>query len=162
MLEGFLKELKGKKGEDDDKLRIYLLGSELDNTEYIKIIEDAGALVVADDLCTGAKYFLDDVEENGDPVAAISRRYLSKADCPRMRPADTRLARIADTIEKYDVDAVILEVIKFCNLYGEDYPILKKALDKLDVPVLMVSREYSTTGVGQMRTRVEAFFESII
>ncbi len=161
MLEGYLQELKGKKAEDDDRLRIYLLGSELDNTEYIRIIEDAGGLVVADDLCTGAKYFLDDVEENGDPVAAISRRYLKRAECPRMRPADTRLKRIADTIEEYDIDAVVLEVIKFCNLYGEDYPILKKALDKLDVPVLMISREYSTAGVGQIRTRVEAFFESI-
>ncbi len=161
MLEGLLKELKGKEPEDDDRLRVYLLGSELDNTEYIEIIEDAGGLVVADDLCTGAKYFLDDVEENGNPMTALAARYLKKAECPRMRPADIRLERIADTIEEYDIDAVILEVIKFCNLYGEDFPILKKSLNKLDVPVLLVNREYSMAGAGQIKTRVEAFFESI-
>lgn len=161
MLEGFLEELRKKKPEEDDRLRIYLLGSELDNSDYIKIIEDAGGLVVADDLCTGAKYFLDDVEENGDPVGAISRRYLKRAECPRMRPADTRLERIADTIEEYSIDAVILEVIKFCNLYGEDYPILKRALAKLDIPVLLINRDYNMSGAGQIKTRVEAFFESI-
>jgi bzd-type benzoyl-CoA reductase N subunit len=161
MLEGYVKELEGREPEEDDRLRIYLLGSELDTTEYIKVIEDVGGLVVADDLCTGAKYFLDDVEENGDPVAAIAKRYLRRAECPRMRPADTRLERIAETIEEYEIEAVVLEVIKFCNLYGEDYPILKKALDKLDVPVLLVNREYSMAGAGQIRTRVEAFFESI-
>jgi bzd-type benzoyl-CoA reductase N subunit len=161
MLEAYLKELQDKKLEDNDSLRIYLLGSELDKTEYVQIIEEVGGLVVVDDLCTGAKYYLDDVEVNGDPVGAIADRYLTRAECPRMRPSDTRLARIAETIEEYDVDAVILEVIKFCNLYGEDYPILKKALDKLDVPVLLINTEYSVTGAGQIRTRVEAFFESI-
>lgn len=161
LLEDYLKDLKGKQGEDNDSLRVYLLGSELDKPEYIRIIEDVGGIVVVDDLCTGAKYYLDDVEENGDPLASIADRYLQRAECPRMRPADTRLERLADTVEEYDVDAVILEVIKFCNLYGEDYPIVKKALDKLDVPVLMINTEYSATGAGQVRTRVEAFFESI-
>lgn len=161
MLEDYLANLKNMIPQAKDGLRIYLLGSELDNTEYIKIIEDVGGMVVADDLCTGAKYFLEDVEENGDPVKAIASRYLSKAECPRMRPADKRLKRIAETIEEYQVDAVIIEVIKFCNLYGEDYPIVKKALDKLEVPVLSINREYSMTGAGQIRTRVEAFFESI-
>lgn len=162
MLEDFLKGLNHTEDTEDDRLRVYLLGSELDNTEYIRIIEDTGGLVVADDLCTGAKYFLDDVEESGDPVGAIAKRYLAKAECPRMRPADNRLERIENTISEYQIDAVILEVIKFCNLYGEDYPLLKKALNRLDVPVLFINREYSMAGAGQIRTRVEAFFESII
>jgi benzoyl-CoA reductase/2-hydroxyglutaryl-CoA dehydratase subunit BcrC/BadD/HgdB len=36
-----------------------------------------------------------------------------------------------------------------------------KALRELRVPVLRVEREYSMTGEGQLRTRIQAFLESM-
>jgi len=52
-------------------------------------------------------------------------------------------------------------MIKFCDLYGEDYPIFRDALRELDVPILTLNREYTFTGIGQTKTRVQAFFETL-
>lgn len=145
----------------EDRVRLLLAGSELDSSAYVKIIEDLGGLVVADDLCTGSKYFWNLTEPADDPVEALARRYLTRPECPRMRPATRRLEHLKAMIESHAVDAVILEVIKFCTLHGEDSVLVRNALKEIDVPLLVLNREYSLGGVGQMRTRVEAFFEKI-
>jgi len=44
------------------------VGSELDDPSYVQMIEDMGGLVVADDLCTGSKYFWNLAEEDGDAL----------------------------------------------------------------------------------------------
>ena len=78
-----------------------------------------------------------------------------------MRPAERRLDRLREMVDTHAVDAAILEVIKFCNLHGEDQVLVRNALKEVDVPLLVLSREYNLGSVGQMRTRVEAFFEKI-
>ena len=143
MLERLLTYLEKREGKDGDRLRIMIAGSELDHSEYIKVIEDLG------------------VPTDGNPMEALATRYLNKAQCPRMRPPTERHARIKDILKGYKVDGIIYQVIKFCNLVGEDYPILRNAIKDLDIPILVLNREYSVAGLGQMKTRVQAFFESI-
>ncbi|MBI2876194.1 MAG: 2-hydroxyacyl-CoA dehydratase [Candidatus Tectomicrobia bacterium] len=163
MLRKLLAELKGKQpsGEADGKPRILVSGSELDEADYIRTIEDLGGLVVADDLCNGTRYFWDLVDEQRDPLEALAQRYLAKAPCARMRPAQERMAFIRDLIQEFQVDGVVYETLKFCDLYGEDYPILKENLDELQVPVVSLDREHRSAGVGQTKTRVQAFLEKL-
>jgi len=160
-LEALLNDLAGKEKKDGDKLRILLVGSELDNSEYIRVIEELGSIVVTDDLCNGTRYFWDSVEANNSPLEALAKRYLTKAPCARMRPPTERLERIKKMIKDYRVDGIVYEMIKFCDLYGEDYPIFRDALRELDVPILTLNREYTFTGIGQTKTRVQAFFETL-
>jgi benzoyl-CoA reductase subunit C len=161
MLKKLLQDLEGREGIDGNRLRIMVGGSELDHSEYIKVIEDLGAIVVAEDLCCGSRYIGDLVEIDGNPIEALAKRYLTKAQCPRMRPPTERHARIREIIKAYKVDGVIYQIIKFCNLIGEDYPILRNAIKDLDIPILVLNREYSLAGLGQMKTRIQAFFESL-
>ena len=161
MLERLLTYLEKREGKDGDRLRIMIAGSELDHSEYIKVIEDLGAIVVAEDICCASRYIGDPVPTDGNPMEALATRYLNKAQCPRMRPPTERHARIKDILKGYKVDGIIYQVIKFCNLVGEDYPILRNAIKDLDIPILVLNREYSVAGLGQMKTRVQAFFESI-
>jgi len=161
MLERLLQDLEKRPGIDGERLRIMIAGSELDHSEYIRVIEDLGAIVVAEDLCCASRYIGDLVETDGNPTEALAKRYLTKAQCPRMRPSTERHARIRDILKEYKIDGIIYQVIKFCNLIGEDYPILRNAIKDLDIPILVLNREYSLAGLGQMKTRVQAFFESI-
>lgn len=160
-LEALLSHLSSRERIKGDRLRILLVGSELDNAEYIQVIEDLGGIVVTDDLCNGTRYFWDLVETNSDPVGALAKRYLRKAPCARMRPPTERLERIKKMVKDYRVGGIIYEMIKFCDLYGEDYPIFRDALSELDIPILTLTREYTFTGVGQMKTRIQAFFEAL-
>jgi benzoyl-CoA reductase/2-hydroxyglutaryl-CoA dehydratase subunit BcrC/BadD/HgdB len=78
-----------------------------------------------------------------------------------MEDFDRRLKTIIDTVREYRVDGVVLEILKFCDLWGVDAVPLVEALRKEGIPVLKLEREYRLSGEGQIRTRVQAFLESM-
>lgn len=161
MLENLLMNIGQRDGFSEYNARILISGSELDNSDYIKVIEEAGGLVVADDLCIGSRYFWDLVDTDGDPIEALARRYLTHTPCPRMYPSDNRIEHLKKMVETFKVDGIIRQRLKFCDLYGIDLPLVKDGLRDLGTPILSLEREYGTAGTGQMKTRVQAFLESI-
>lgn len=149
-----------QEGISNYKGRIMLIGSLLDNPEYVKIIEDLGGLVVTDSLCYGTRSFWDLVDETVNPLDALADRYLSRVSCPRMAEAHPqRMQFILEQIKDYFVDGVILERMKFCPLWWGEIFIIRRALKKLGVPFIDLEREYTLGGVGQMKTRIQAFME---
>ncbi|NHI94314.1 MAG: 2-hydroxyacyl-CoA dehydratase [Candidatus Lokiarchaeota archaeon] len=147
----------------ESKSRLLVVGSLIDDYEYIQLIEDMGAYVVTDAQCFGSKYFWNLVDENKETLQALSERYLTKPACPRMIgdsvDHSTRLAYLKNMIKDFYVDGVVFESLKFCDLHsGENYMFIKELKD-LGVPVLVLDREYTISGVGQMKTRVQAFLE---
>lgn len=164
-LKKFLEECKDRQGISG-KIRIMIVGGQLDNPEYIKIIEDQGGLVVTDFNSYGSKYFTGLVKENGDPYLELVRRYLTKIPGPRMIDEitghKTRLDHLKRLIKEYSVDGVILQKLMMCELHaGENYLFVQE-LEDLGVPTLNLEREYLLTGVGQLKTRVQAFMESLV
>ena len=161
MVEDFLQKISEKApGGGDHQYRLLLTGSEMDDVDYIKLIESLGGLVVTDDLCNGSRYFWDLVdEEEKDPIVALGKRYLKHAPCARIQPIDNRINHLREMIKTFSVDGIIMQYLKFCDLYGADLPLLKRAIKDLDIPLLCLDREYGVGGVGQMKTRVQAFFE---
>jgi benzoyl-CoA reductase subunit C len=161
LLEDFLKGISPPKAATDHRVRLMVLGSELESPDYLKIIEELGALIVADDTCMGSRYFWNQVETEQDPIRALARRYLTNAPCPRIRPDTARKKHLKEMVERFRVTGAIYETIKFCDIYGIYYPIAKTYLAELGLPILGLDREYSMTGAGQMKTRVQAFLESL-
>lgn len=162
-VKNFKDALAARKPVPDYRARILVLGSSLDNPEYISAIESQGALVVADRFCTGAlPYALDPIPEGGDPFQALTEYYLKKCTCPRMMENfNLRFAQVMDLIDEYRVDGVIYEAIKFCDIWGVDAIPMIDTLREAGVPVLRLEREYRHTGEGQLITRTQAFLESI-
>jgi benzoyl-CoA reductase/2-hydroxyglutaryl-CoA dehydratase subunit BcrC/BadD/HgdB len=74
-----------------------------------------------------------------------------------------RLAHIAEAVEQYRVDGIICERLKFCDLWaGEAHMLRHSAKNELRVPLLTLERDYlAGSGVGQLRTRVQAFLETL-
>lgn len=164
LLEAYIAEVRERKvgNGSAQKLRLLLTGPELADPGYIRFIEDLGAVVAIDDLSCGTRYFWDLVEEAGDPWEALARRYATRrATCPRMHPQWPRMEHLKQLAREYKVEAVIDSIIKFCESHGGVTPILKKEFAGLDIPVLHLEREYQMGGSGQLRTRVQAFFESL-
>jgi bzd-type benzoyl-CoA reductase N subunit len=161
LLEKYLKEIKSRKVERNGRIRLMITGSELDDSEYIKAIEDLGSIVVVDDLCNGTRYFWNPVPETDNPIEALARRYLTRAPCARMRPQKVRMDHLQSLAKEYRVEGLIYENIKFCGPYGGVFPIIKKGFNQLGIPILSLQREYMGGGTGQLKTRVQAFFEQI-
>lgn len=133
-----------------------------DATKIFKVIEAAGGVVVAPDACTGMKAFAGQFEENtGDPIGAIADRYL-KIPCACMTPNDRRLDDLSEMIERFRPDAVIDVVLQACHSYNvESHKVGRHVGNVHGLPFLKVEIDYSDADIEQLRTRVEALFESI-
>ena len=156
-----IEELKSSDKAFTGRARVMLVGSVLTNPEFVKSIEDQGALVVTDELCTSTRYWGDKVVlDDGRPILeAISRRYLNNFPCARMYPSDERFNRIIDYARAFKVDGVISEIVRYCVPYAHDLPLLTDRLSEVGIPTLALDVEYGTAGSGQVATRVQAFLE---
>jgi benzoyl-CoA reductase subunit C len=161
LLESLLGELESRpySSQDNGRPRLMVIGSELDNPAYIKLIEDSGGLVVADDLCCGSRYFWNFVDEDKDPLEALANRYLTKLPCARMHPASSRVKELKALAQEFHIEGVIYESIKFCDLHAGIFPVIKTGFDELNIPVLKLEREYLLASAGQTKTRIQAFIE---
>jgi bzd-type benzoyl-CoA reductase N subunit len=161
ILERLVDELSTTKRAVDGKFRLMLSGSPLNNAEFIQTIEDLGAVVVVDEICTGSRYWWESVETNSGltPIEAISRRYLNNQPCARMMPSEKRFDTVLEMVKDYGVQGVVSQIIRYCVPYAHDQPLLRERLEKHGIPVLELDVEYGMAGMGQIRTRVQAFLE---
>jgi len=165
MLKELLEELKDAPGIKDYKYRLMLISSILDDPLYIKTIEEVGGLVVTDSQCFGTRSFWVDVnEKTKDPLDALAKYTIQeKPHCPRMFLGfPTRSKYVQNLIKEYKVDGIVAFRMVFCDLWAGELFMLEQDLGKLNVPVLHMDREYLMAGtVGQVRTRAQAFLESL-
>jgi benzoyl-CoA reductase/2-hydroxyglutaryl-CoA dehydratase subunit BcrC/BadD/HgdB len=162
-LEELLEELGKSNNRYKSRARLMVMGSVMNNPEFVKSIESQGGLVVTDELCTGTRYWSNPVvlEEGKSPLEAISRRYLSNFPCARMVPSGERFSRVLALIKEFRVDGVISQIIRYCVTYAHDLPLLRDRLNEIGVPILSLDVEYGTSGSGQIQTRVQAFMEML-
>lgn len=164
LLRLLLDELDGKDGGSQFSARLLIAGGMLDDPSYVEIIEDLGGLVVTDSLCFGTRECWHQVDEQEeDPLDALARYYLKeRIPCARMiGEHPRRLDFLREMLEEYKVDGVVLQRLKFCDLWGDENYLLRRELRESGVPVLALEREYLLSGEGQLKTRVQAFLESI-
>lgn len=162
-LKNLLDELAGSSKRHKGRARLMVVGSVMNNPEFIKSIESQGGLVVTDELCSSTRYWSDPVilEGSKSPLEAISRRYLNNFPCARMYPSDERFNRVLELARDFKVDGVISQIIRYCVPYAHDVPLLTDRLKEQRVPVLALDVEYGTSGSGQIQTRVQAFLEML-
>jgi len=163
-LKELIDELSKGEGVGKPRARLLVIGGVIDDPEYLRVIESTGGLVVTDVLCFGTKSFRAEVDEKmKDPIAALAKYYIAdRPSCPRMFGDQPRRSQLVkDLIKEFKVDGVIGERLVFCDLWAGELYMLDDDLKKVNVPLLHLDREYLTTGAGQLRTRAQAFIESM-
>jgi benzoyl-CoA reductase/2-hydroxyglutaryl-CoA dehydratase subunit BcrC/BadD/HgdB len=128
--------------------------------KIIKTVEELGADVVAFDSCNGTREKIEKVDEEGPVYLSLAKKYLN-INCSVMSPNDARLTYITDMIKDYQVDGVIEIVLTACHTYSIESYRVKKTVMNLDKTYLKIETDYSTSDTGQIRTRLEAFLETI-
>ena len=124
------------------------------------MVEDVEGLVVADDLCSSTKYFWYQTEPNADPLDAIVKFNMNRCVCCTMFPAEKRYDFLKELIDEFDVEGVIYFNLKYCHPCVYESFTFKNKLEE-DIPVLILEAEHSLSGMGQLRTRVQAFIEML-
>ena len=162
LLREALDEIRHRPKITDYKARVMVGGSALDNPQLIEIIEGLGGMVVTDSLCFGSRHFLNPIEEDGDPLEAIAKRYYYHNPCPRMMGEFENRLRFTEEIAKgANVDGIILQKIVFCDTHAVESTMLAEELEPMKIPVMVLEREHMISDVGRIKTRIEAFMERI-
>ena len=168
-----LEEIKTREPEPAPwyRARVMLVGSEIDGPEFTKLIEMCGAMVVADRYCFGSLPGREEivVKEGQHPLDALAEHYMYTNECPRAMGTENIIDRkmyLYDLAKEYKADGIILQNMKFCEYWGYERAIAAKWLaEGLNVPsaipTCQIERDYANAAVGQLRTRFQAFVESL-
>lgn len=168
-LEETLEELKTREPDKKNpyRARVVLVGSEIDDVDVVKLIEESGAYVCADRFCYGSFPGREEISINDteDALTQVCRHYIYHSQCVRYMNQDKiqdRRQYVRKLAVDYNADGIIYEQLKFCDPWAYERMVGTKVLrDEMNYPVLSVDRPYAVGSSGQLRTRVQAFVESI-
>jgi benzoyl-CoA reductase/2-hydroxyglutaryl-CoA dehydratase subunit BcrC/BadD/HgdB len=158
-LKGFLSSVE--KGEPrSTERRILLAGNVINRPDPVAIIEELGGRVVVLDTCTGLRHYETPVEQDAtDPMLALATRYLMRPSCPRMEGLEERFEYLRGIAEEAEVDGIVYSCIKFCDPLIYDIPMMSDWFRSAGIPFLHLENDYTWSGSGQLRTRLQAFTE---
>lgn len=164
-----LEELKTREPDPKKNFRakVVVVGSEIDDPELISLIEDSGALVVADRFCYGSFPGRQEIvlADDEDALTQVCRNYLQTTLCVRhsaQHKVQKRLDFAAQLAKDYHADGIIYEQIKFCTYWSYERALASHIMhNEYNIPTLSIDRPYMSRTSGQLRTRVQAFVESI-
>lgn len=168
-LEETLEELKARKPESKFpfRCRVALAGSEIDDPDFTKLIEMCGAMVVADRYCFGSFPSREEIviEDGESAFDAICRHYHRWNQCARFMSGDKidqRHAELERLAREYKADGIIYESMKFCEFWSYEKVLASHILqNERGIPCCTIEKEYTLGSVGQLRTRFQAFVESL-
>lgn len=169
ILSDTLEELKKRDPDERSayRARVVTVGSEIDDPALIRLVEEADAYVAADCYCLGSfpERTMINLTDDGDVLTQICRHYMEQGQCPRFMNTDKIRQRhqyVDALAREYRADGIIYEQIKFCDYWGYERAYAGKVMrNDYGYPVLSVDRPYASGSSGQLRTRVQAFVESI-
>ena len=158
-LEGFLSSVEERKPLSNER-RILLTGNVVSRPEPVAIIEELGGRVVVLDTCIGLRHYETLVEQDAaDPMRALATRYLTRPACPRMEGLEERFQYLERLADEARVDGVVYSCVKFCDPLIYDIPMMSDWFRSAGIPFLFLENDYTWSGTGQLRTRLQAFTE---
>ena len=169
MLKETLAEIKKRKPDVKPafRARVVVVGSEIDDLGFTKLLEESGALVVADRYCYGSIPGREVIELNDDEdvVKQIARHYMMTSECPRYM-AEEKIKQRRDTADRlareYNAEGIIYEQMKYCDFWAFERPLASHILtEEYGWPTLSIDRSYNVNNSGQLRTRFQAFVEAL-
>ena len=157
-----LEEIKSREPEPKFpfRARVMVAGSEIDDPDFTKLLEGCGAYVVADRYCFGSIPGREEI---------IVRPGEDVLQGPRAMGPENVVARkqfLYKIAQEYGAEGVIVENMKFCEYWG--YERAQAAQWMRDgfslpgtLPVCQIEKDYTNAATGQLRTRFQAFVESL-
>ena len=149
------------------RAKVVVVGSEMDDPDFTKLIEESGALVVADRYCFGSLPGREEIKltDEHNVLEQIVIHYMKTCQCPRYMSQDKvhgRKEYVKQLVNDYHADGVIYEQLKFCEYWGYERALASHIMtNEYGIPSVTVDRQYTASASGQLRTRVQAFVESL-
>jgi benzoyl-CoA reductase subunit C len=165
LLRALVPQIRGRTARPQDKIRIVLEGGfcEQPPLDLLAVIGQS-CYVVDDDLLIGLRFLVRDVDEQGDPLAALADAYINGSSYSPVQH-DTRKPKEQMLLERLrgaGAQAAILAAAKMCEPGLDEQVAYTKALDEERIPYFVTEFEEKMSGFDQMQLQLETFVESIL
>jgi len=121
--------------------RLLVKGVPLDHAELHRLVDSAGAVVVAEDDSWGTRGASPLVNEEGDPLAALFHHYHAEVPCPRIHPRAAREAWFLKALDDMAIDAVLFNLPAPDDVHGWDFPFHRTQLQARGIPFLLLREQ---------------------
>jgi len=170
-----ISEVKGRTdGPQEKPARLLVWSSTLDGFDIMKIFE-AGANVVIDESCGGIRAYRADVELTDDPLDGLTQYYIEEITCARtfreavlgetrkdyMADLESRFGYLKDMAKEWNADGAIFLLVRYCDPFAFEMPSIKDYFDSFGIPSTYIEYDYTQGSLAPLRTRAEAFLETI-
>jgi len=150
------------KKRTDGYTDVILVGITCDPPEVYDLFDEVKINIAGDTLVTGTRYLQGVVPDNGTPVDALTERHFKRGFySPIHDDVYKNFNEVKALYTATNAKAIIYVHIEFCESEEYDLPDLKKMIRKEGIPMHVVDTEYQTTSLSHVRTRLQAFFESL-
>ena len=143
-------------------VRVFLTGIMARPAAVGSVLEELGVWVVGDDLGLGSLYGSIRIPERQSALRDLAEGYLRYPPCSTVHPSSPgRAAELIQRARETGAQGVLILATKFCEPEFFDYPQLREDLQKAGLPSVLIETELGAGASGFVRTRVEAFVETL-
>jgi benzoyl-CoA reductase subunit C len=175
LLTEVISEVKNRTdGPEKKSARLLIWSSILDDTDIMQVFE-AKANVVMSESCGGIRAYRAEVKFTADPLEGLADYYLNEITCARTfrqatlgetkkdyaRDLQSRFGYLKGIIKEWKINGAIMLLVRYCDPFAFEMPSLKDYFNSLDIPSTYIEYDYTTGALAPLRTRVEAFLETI-
>jgi benzoyl-CoA reductase/2-hydroxyglutaryl-CoA dehydratase subunit BcrC/BadD/HgdB len=168
-------EVKKRAARPEKKsARLLIWSSTLDDTDIMQVFE-AKANVVMNESCGGVRAYRGEVKLTANRLEGLAGYYLNEITCARTfrqaalgetrkdygRDLQSRFGYLKGAIKDWKINGVVMLLVRYCDPFAFEMPSLKDYLNSIGVPSTYIEYDYTTGALAPMRTRVEAFIETI-
>ncbi len=161
-------------GPEKKSARLLIWSSTLDGADIMQVFETK-ANVVMNESCGGVRAYRGKVKLTSDLLEGLADYYLNEITCARTfrqaslgetrkdyaRDLQSRFGYLEGTVKEWKVNGVITLLVRYCDPFAFEMPSLKDYLNSIGVPNTYIEYDYTLGALAPMRTRVEAFIETI-
>ncbi len=161
LVKELISELEAADIKDDSK-RLYTTGIIADSPSLLSIIEEYGFRIVADDVAAESRQYRTDAPDDTSAIVSLAKKFQNMDNCSVLYDVKKkRVDLIIEEAQKYNADAVLVVLTKFCDPEEFDYPLIKRACDKAEIPCLLLEVDRQMTNYEQARTMIEGLADMV-
>lgn len=144
--------------EKESKIKVITTGILADSDGLLKIFDEHGLQIVADDVAHESRQYRTDVNLELEPLEGLADKFSRMDRCSVLYdPEKKRAGYIVDLAKKYKARGVVVLLTKFCDPEEFDYVMVKRACDGAGIPIIQIESDRQMVNYEQAGTMIEAF-----
>lgn len=157
-----IQALKEQPKEANQKIKIITSGILADSKSLLKIIDDNNMQIVADDVAHESRQYHVDVTVGKSPLYALATKFSNMDHCSVLYDVEKkRGGYIVELAKQYGAKGIVVFLTKFCDPEEFDYPFLKDAFDRANIPSTLIEVDRQMVNYEQAKTNIQTFKEII-